>query len=68
MKVGVSAFAWTSDFGESHLDLLPQLRDHGLSAFEIPMFEPDKLPAAKIRHAMDANGLVCSVCVILPHG
>jgi len=68
MKVGVSAFAWTSDFGESHLDLLPQLREHGLTAFEIPMFDPGKLPAAKIRRAMDANGLVCSVCAILPHG
>jgi D-psicose/D-tagatose/L-ribulose 3-epimerase len=68
MKIGVSAFAWTADFGESHLDLLPQLRDHGLSSFEIPMFEPDKLPSAKIRRAMDANNLACSVCAILPPG
>jgi len=68
MQIGVSAFAWTADFGGSHLDLLPQLRDHGLNAFEIPMFEPVKLPAAKIRRAMDTNGLACSVCAILPPG
>jgi D-psicose/D-tagatose/L-ribulose 3-epimerase len=66
MKIGVSAFAWTADFRESHLEILPRLRQHGLSSFEIPMFDPDKLPAAKIRRAMDGNGLTCSVCAILP--
>ena len=68
MKIGVSAIAWTADFGESHLDLLPQLRDHGLIAFEIPMCAPERLPAAKIRRMMDDNGLTCSVCAILPQG
>jgi D-psicose/D-tagatose/L-ribulose 3-epimerase len=67
MKIGVSAFAWTSDFRESHLEILPRLRDHGLSAFEVPMLEPERLPAAKIRQAMNDNGLTCSVCAILPH-
>ena len=68
MKIGVSAFAWTADFNESHLDLLPQFRDHGLVAFEIPMFDPGRLPAARIRRAMDAARLSCSVCAILPVG
>ena len=68
MKIGVSAFAWTADFRESHLEILPRLRDHGLSAFEVPMFEPERLPAAKIRRVMDDNGLTCSVCAILPQG
>ena len=68
MKIGVSAFAWTADFRESHLEILPRLREHGLSAFEIPMFQPEKLPVAKIRQAMNDSGLTCSVCTILPHG
>ena len=68
MKIGVSAFEWTADFNESHFDLLPQLRDHGLSTFEVPMFDPEKLPAAKIRRAMDAAGIACTVCAILPFG
>jgi D-psicose/D-tagatose/L-ribulose 3-epimerase len=68
MKIGVSAFAWTADFRESHLEILPQLREHGISSFEVPMFEPEKLPAARIRRAMEDNGLTCSVCAILPHG
>lgn len=68
MEIGVSAFAWTADFRECHLDILPRFRDHGLSSFEIPMFDPNKLPATKIRRAMERNGLICSVCVILPQG
>jgi D-psicose/D-tagatose/L-ribulose 3-epimerase len=68
MKIGVSAFAWTADFRESHLEILPRLRDRGLSGFEVPMFDPEKLPAARIRRAMDDNDLTCSVCAILPDG
>src|ERR1700739_4714076 len=68
MKIGVSAFARTADCNESHLDLLPQFRDHGLVAFEIPMFDPGRLPAARIRRAMEAARLSCSVCAILPVG
>ena len=68
MKIGVSAFAWTAEFRETHLEVLPRVREHGLSAFEIPMFDPTKLPAAQIRRAMHANDLTCSVCAILPAG
>lgn len=32
------------------------------------MFEPEKLPAAKIRRALVDNDLACSVCAILPPG
>jgi len=68
MEIGVSAFAWTADFRESHLDLIPGLRQHGLTAFEIPMFDPTKLPAKKIRRAMVASVIECTVCAILPEG
>jgi D-psicose/D-tagatose/L-ribulose 3-epimerase len=68
MKIGVSAFAWTADFKESHLDVLPSLREEGLSAIEVPMFDPAKLPTAQIRRAVEANGLACTVCAILPPG
>jgi len=33
MKIGVSALAWTADINESHLEVLPALRENGLSAF-----------------------------------
>ena len=66
MRIGVSAFAWTADFRESHLDVIPTLRQHGLTAFEIPMFDPARLPAAKIRRAMAASVIDCTVCAIIP--
>lgn len=68
MKLGVSAFAWTGSFDDSHLRLLPQIREYGFSAFEIPMFVPAKLPVAALRRAFDATGLDCTVCAILPPG
>ena len=68
MKIGISAFAWTADFRDSHLDLLPGLRELGLTAYEIPMFDPANLPAAKIRRAMAASVIDCTVCAILPPG
>jgi len=68
MKIGVSAFAWTTQLNPSHLDLLPKLRAQGLEGFEIPMFDPGELDAAGIRRACAASGMDCTVCAILPEG
>jgi D-psicose/D-tagatose/L-ribulose 3-epimerase len=68
MKIGVSAFAWTSEFTESHHKLLPKLRANGLGAIEIPMLEPGKISASSLRSAIEENGLECTVCAILPAG
>ena len=66
MKFGISAFAWTSEFGVSHLELLPVIRKLGLQGVEIPMFDPGALQVASIRSACERNGLTCTVCAILP--
>jgi D-psicose/D-tagatose/L-ribulose 3-epimerase len=68
MKIGVSAFAWTTNFSASHLGLLPAIREHGLDAFEIPMFDPAAIPAAEFRRAFEASSLIPTVCAILPAG
>jgi D-psicose/D-tagatose/L-ribulose 3-epimerase len=68
MKLGVSAFGWSSTFDESHFHLLPALRAHGLEAFEVPIFDPAAVPAAAIRRALAANDLAATVCCILPAG
>ena len=68
MKIGVSAFAWTAEFRSRHLALVPAVRAMGLSALEIPMFDPARLDAAGIRRAFDASDLECTVCAILPRG
>jgi D-psicose/D-tagatose/L-ribulose 3-epimerase len=66
MKIGVSAFAWTTRFTARHLDLLPSIREHGLTCFEIGMFDPALLPAAEIRRAFEVHDLAASACAILP--
>lgn len=66
MKIGISAFAWTSHFDSSHLDLLPAMKQIGLDGIEIPMFDPALLPVAEIKDACASQGLGCTVCSILP--
>ena len=66
MKVGVSAFAWTSNFGASHLELLPVIRELGLQGIEVPMSNPEALQVGSIREACERNELTCTVCAILP--
>jgi len=68
MKIGVSAFAWTSRFEESHLRLLPTIKEMGFDGIEIPMFSPEALPIRAIRDAFESNDLECTVCCILPQG
>ena len=68
MKIGVSAFAWTTNLNRRHLDLLPQLREQGFDGFEIPMFDPALVPASAVRQAMQQSGMECTVCAILPDG
>lgn len=66
MKVGVSAFAWTTRLERSHLSLFPLLRENGIEAFEIPMFDPPEIDVAQLRRAFQSSGLECTVCAILP--
>jgi D-psicose/D-tagatose/L-ribulose 3-epimerase len=66
MKIGISAFAWTANFGLSHLKLLPAVKKLGLAGVEVPMFDPAVLPTSSINEAFRANGVDCTVCAILP--
>ncbi len=68
MKIGVSAFAWTTKLNQTHLNLLPYLREHGIEGFEIPMFDPSDLDARQLRHAFESSNMECTVCAILPPG
>jgi D-psicose/D-tagatose/L-ribulose 3-epimerase len=66
VKLGASAYNWTRTFEPQHFDLLPRLREHGLQAFEVPIFDPASVLASPIRKALEANHLACTVCAILP--
>jgi D-psicose/D-tagatose/L-ribulose 3-epimerase len=66
MKIGVSAFAWTTKLNSSHYRLFPKLREQGLQGFEIPLFDPSALAASELRRALEANELEGTFCAILP--
>jgi D-psicose/D-tagatose/L-ribulose 3-epimerase len=68
MKIGVSAFAWTTKLEPRHLSLFPSIREHGIEGFEVPMFDPAELDTKSLRQAFEANDLECTVCAILPAG
>jgi D-psicose/D-tagatose/L-ribulose 3-epimerase len=68
MKIGVSAFAWTKSFSQSHLGLIPAIAEQGFDGFEIPMFDPANLRPVEIRRAFECAHMECTVCAILPPG
>jgi D-psicose/D-tagatose/L-ribulose 3-epimerase len=68
MKIGVSAFAWTTQLNPSHLSLFAKIREQGIDGFEIPLFDPAEIDAQQLRQAFEASGLECTVCAILPDG
>lgn len=68
MKFAVNAFIWTTEFDHRHFSLIPTIREHGFDGFEVPVFQPSKVPAAQIRKALASNGLECTVCAVLPAG
>lgn len=55
MKIGMSAFAWTSNFKSSHLKLLPVMKEMGFDGVEIPMFDPSLLPVERNRWRVKSN-------------
>lgn len=66
MKIGISAFAWTSHLRPAHLQILPELRDLGVEGFEVPIVDPESLPLDEIRAATEACGIECTGCALLP--
>lgn len=57
MKIGTVTLIWTDDFNESHLPLLPKLKEHGFDGLEVITFNIPGFPAAAVRRAAEQNGL-----------
>lgn len=62
MKLGVHSFLWTKYFNESHLHLLPILKQHGFDGIEIARYQFDDFPAKAIGNALRDEGLECTLC------
>ena len=68
MKLGVNTFIWSAEFSAAQLPLLPRIKGHGFDGVEVPMFDPANFQAKDIRRGVEANGLECTVCSIIPQG
>ncbi len=65
MRFGINTLLWTAAFDESHLDLLPKIKEAGFDGIEISRFDFKGFPASKIRRAVEANDLACTFCSAL---
>ncbi len=65
MKFGINTLLWTAAFGEEHLYLLPKFKEWGFDGVEIARFAFEGFPAARIRAALEREGLACTFCSAL---
>ena len=66
MKFGVNTFIWAGQFDEKLFPLLPTIKEHGFDGIEFPVIHPAKLPAAKVRKALERYGLEATACGVIP--
>ncbi len=67
MKFGVNTLIWSGDFDQTLFHLLPGIKAAGFDGIEVPIFHPERFPAADVRRAVADNGLECNACsVFLP--
>lgn len=57
MTFGVDTLIWTAGFDQSHLHLLPRMREHGADVVEVARFTFDDFPAAAVRAEAERCGL-----------
>lgn len=65
MRYGVNTLLWTASFDETHLDLLPKIKEGGFDGVEISRFNFAGLPSSAIRRALEVNELDCTFCSAL---
>lgn len=65
MKYGINTFLWSAGFNESHLPLLPKIKEMGFDGAELARFSFHDCPAAPIRRALEANQLEATFCTAL---
>ena len=65
MKFGVNTLLWTAGFDNSHLSLLPPIKNAGFDGVEIARFDFTGFPAAAIRRDAERLGLETIFCSAL---
>ena len=69
MRLGINTFLFTSPFTNDSTRLFKQFKRWGFESIEIPIEDPSHIDPAKVKAALDKNGLVCgSVCACMGPG
>lgn len=66
MRLGINTFLFTSPFTTESTKLFPQFKKWGFETVELAIEDPSHIDPAKVKAALDKNGLVCgSACACL---
>jgi D-psicose/D-tagatose/L-ribulose 3-epimerase len=68
MKFGVNTFIWSATFTRDNLPLLPQIKEAGFDAVEVPIFRAEGFAATDIRKGAEQNGLEVTGCSVFTDG
>ena len=69
MRFGINTFLFTSPFTTQSTRLFPKFKKWGFETIEIPIEAPEHIDSAKVKAALDKNGLECgSVCACMGPG
>jgi D-psicose/D-tagatose/L-ribulose 3-epimerase len=68
MKFGVNTFIWSATFTRDNLPLLPQIKEAGFDAVEVPIFRAEGFAAADIRRGAEQNSLEVTACSVFADG
>jgi len=66
VKLGIHAYAWTSEWSNDTLDLIDRVKSMGLDFLEIPLMRLDKFDAEAVRDRLDSVGLSAVTSTALP--
>jgi len=66
LKLGIHAYAWTSEWSNDTLDLIDRVKSMGLDFIEIPLTRLDKFDAAAVNKRLDSAGLGVVTSTALP--
>lgn len=69
MRFGINTFLFTSPFTTASVKLFPKFKNWGFESIEIPIEDPSHIDPAKVKAALDKNGLFCgSICAAMGPG
>ncbi|MDB6173458.1 MAG: Xylose isomerase [Chthoniobacteraceae bacterium] len=69
MRFGINTFLFTSPFLTESVSLFPKFKKWGFDSIEIPIEDPSHIDPAKVRTALEKNGLACgSICAAMGPG